>query len=234
MYKYLLIDLDDTLLDFKKAEAKAVWVVLKSFGIKPTKKTVETYSKINKACWKRFEKGEISKEEIYIDRVNMLAQRLGVEIEPSEFTKRYLVELSKQGQNSRFAKRFLKSLLKKGYIIAAVTNGTLATQTGRIARSGLEKYFVGGIFISEQIGLKKPDKEFFDFVLNALEVKNKAEVLVIGDSITSDIKGALNSELDSCLVGGFTAEEPDIVPTYHCKNLMQIISVCGLRRNIQN
>lgn len=228
MYKYLLIDLDDTLLDFKKAEAKAVSVVFRSFGIKPTKKTVKTYSEINKSCWKRYEKGEIAKSEIYTNRVNILSQRLGVDINVDEFSKRYFSQLSRQGQKLTFAKGFLKKLVKKGYKIVAVTNGAFAIQTGRIERSGLEKYFTGGIFISEQIGLKKPDKEFFDFVLNSLEVENKAEVLVIGDSPTSDIKGAVNSGLDSCLVGDYAAEEIATAPTYFCKNLRQVISACGL------
>ena len=228
MYKYLLFDIDQTLLDFEKAEAKAVSTVLKGFGIAATKKTVRLYSGINLSCWKRYEKGEITRDEIFQNRVFLLGKELGVKIDADEFSKRYLSELSAQGQKCVYAERLLKRLKKKGYKIAAATNGTLASQKGRIAVSGIGKYFDSGIFISEEIGLKKPDVEFFDYALNAMGVKNKAEVLVIGDSPSSDIAGAVASGLDCCLVGKQSSDEIKAKPTYFCKNLKKIISVCRL------
>ena len=97
MYKYLLFDLDETLLDFKKAEAVAITETLKSFGIKATRETVELYSAINLSCWKRYEKGEITRDEIYKNRVELLGESLGVAFDADSFTNKYSDLLSYQG-----------------------------------------------------------------------------------------------------------------------------------------
>lgn len=228
MYKYLLFDLDDTLLDFKKAEATAVAVVLENFGVTPTKETVELYSKINISCWKRYEKGEITRDEIYENRVNLLGERLKVCFDANKFTEQYCALLSKQGHTIPYAHTLLSQLKARGYIMAAATNGSLASQTGRIAASGLADFFDGGIYISEEIGLKKPDPEFFEYILNAMSVKNKKEVLVIGDSPSSDIAGAVATGLDCCLVGEKSGNENDYKPTYFARSLEHIASACGL------
>ncbi len=228
MYKYILFDLDDTLLDFKKAEATAIAETLEKFGVKATLKTVKLYSDINISCWKRYEKGEITREEIYENRVNLLGERLGVFFDVGRFTDEYCTRLSRQGQTYSYSLSLLRQLKAKGYKMAAATNGSLDAQTGRIVASGIAGFFDSGIYISEKIGLKKPDFEFFQYILNAIGIKNKAEALVIGDSLSSDIAGANAAGIDSCLVGEKNIDNFEHSPTYFARSLEEIISVCGL------
>ena len=228
MYKYLLFDLDETLLDFKKSEAVAITEVLKGLGINATKETVERYSAINISCWKQYEKGEITRDEIYKNRVNMLAESLGTIFDVDSFTNEYCTLLSRQGHIFPYTLTLLKQLKANGYKMAACTNGSLATQTGRLAVSGIAGFFDCGIYISEKIGFKKPDPQFFEFILGAIGIENKSEVLVIGDSLSSDIAGAVASGLDCCFVGQIDTDELKIVPTYSVKALKDIIPICGL------
>ena len=229
MYKYIFWDLDETLLDFKLAEATAIAEVLKIVGIEPKKENIELYSKINLSCWKQYEKGEIKREDIYKNRVILLGEQLGVDIDVSLFSVEYFSRLSRQGQTFPFALSILKYLKKKGYNMAAATNGAAPIQVCRIANSGLSGFFNNGIFISEKIGFKKPDPEFFYYMLNTLNIKNKKEVLVIGDSQSSDIKGAVSSRLDCCFVNIKNEEiNEQFKPTYTVNSLEQIITVCNL------
>lgn len=228
MYKYLLFDLDDTLLDFKKAEATAISEVLKGFGINATKETVELYSAINISCWKRYEKGEITRDDIYKNRVEILGEKLGVVFDSEEFTAKYCALLSKQGHTFPSALPLLKQLKAKGYEMAAATNGSLIAQTGRIVNSGLAGFFNLGIYVSEVIGLKKPDPEFFEFILKSIGVKNKNEVLVIGDSPSSDISGAVAAGLDCCLVNLRQKATENSKANYVANSLEEIITVCML------
>ena len=229
MYKYIFFDLDETLLDFKLAEATAIAEVLKIFKIEPKREIVELYSKINLSCWKQYERGEISRDEIYSKRVILLGKELGTDIDVNKFSDEYFARLSKQGQTLPYAIDLLKILSKKGYKLAAATNGAEKIQISRIENSKIADFFDCGIFISERIGFKKPDPEFFYYMLDALKIQNKSEVLVIGDSLSSDIKGAASAGLDSCFVNLKNEElYEQYEPTYIANSLEQIISVCGL------
>lgn len=229
MYKYLLFDLDDTLLDFKKAQDSAMTENLQNHQIKTTPEILKKYAEINAFCWHQFEKGKFSRPEIFVNRVKMLGDFLGTEFEYQSFTSRYLECLSRQGQIIPYSVELLIRLGKKGYKIAAASNGTVAAQTGRLVVSGLAGFFKDGIFLSEKVGIQKPNLEFFEYVLNKLGVKNKKEVLMIGDSISSDIAGANAVGIDSCLVDfdkNHTSETVDA--TYIINSLEEIITVCKL------
>lgn len=229
MYKYLLFDLDDTLLDFKTGEKIAISKVLKNNGVEPTQETVKLYSKINDNCWKEFEQGLILRQDIHVKRVVLLGQALGVKFEVEKFANEYFVELSKQGQVFDGALSLLEKLSKKGYVLGAITNGTARIQKSRIKKSGLGRFFNDNIFISEEIGLRKPEKAYFDYVIDNMGITDKSKVLVLGDSISSDILGASNSGLDSCFVSQKGKEVPKgITATYTVNELDEIISVCKL------
>ena len=229
MYKYLLFDLDETLFDFKLAERLAITEVLKKHSLPTDDATVALYSKINDDCWKAYEKGEIQRDDIYINRFITLVERLGVTTKPKDLCADYFVALGAQGIVFPKAEPLLKKLRQKGYVLAAVTNGALTTQNNRIKNSGIAHYFDGGIYISEEVGFKKPEKEFFDLVLNALGNPNKGEVLVLGDSPSSDILGAMNAGLDSCFVSLRGESLPnELFAKYIVHDLDDIIKVCGL------
>lgn len=230
MYKYLLFDLDDTLLDFKKAEETAIKTVLADFNIAPTDENILLYSKINDTYWKRFERGEIEKSEIFKNRFKTLAQELKVMLPVETVSRRYFEELSKCGFVFDGAGQMLKYLYNS-HVICAATNGELNTQKSRIKKSGLEKYFNGGIFISEQVGFQKPNAEYFEFILDKLKNPEKKDVLVIGDSPSSDILGANNAGLDSCFInfrGNVTPE--GINPTYSVTSYSELVSIVSQKR----
>lgn len=229
MYKYLLFDLDETLFDFKLAEKLAITEVLKKHSLPTDDKTVKLYSKINDDCWKAYEKGEIQRDDIYINRFITLVERLGVATNPKDLCADYFVALGAQGIVFPKAEPLLEYLKDKGYVLAAVTNGALTTQNNRIKNSGIGHYFDGGIYISEEVGFKKPEKEFFNLVLNALGNPNKGEVLVLGDSPSSDILGAMNSGLDACFVTLRGEALPkELFAKYIVHDLDDIVKVCGL------
>ena len=229
MYEYILFDLDNTLLDFNKAEAISISAVLGSYGIVATPKIIENYSKINLSCWKRFEKGEIAREDIFKDRVNLLGDSLGTKFDYLEFTKKYVNVLSHQGHTFPETLPLLKTLRKTGYKMAAATNGSLIPQIGRITASGIAGFFSYGIFISEVIGHKKPEYKFFEFVLNKIGVTDKSKVLMIGDSLSGDILGAAKFGIDSCFVDFSGKEVPSSgYATYVVHSLNDIIPICGL------
>lgn len=229
MYKYLLFDLDDTLLDFKKAEKTALRRVLKKFSIDDSDRTVDLYSAINDSFWKRFEKGEITRADIFEGRFIELSKALNLDFDTAAVSVEYFNELSFCGLCFPYTHILLEKLCKKGYILAAVTNGSLLPQTGRIKASGIAGYFKGGIHISEVIGYQKPQKEYFNAVLDALGNPPKNEILLLGDSLSSDIKGAIAMGLDNCFVNlRGQSLPPDIKPTYTVTSLEEIISVCRL------
>lgn len=228
MYKHLIFDLDDTLLDFKSAEASAIKQVMAEFGIDPSDENVELYSGINLSFWKRFEKGEIEREKIFEGRFIELAKALEISIDTKKMRERYFEALSLGGQVFPYTVPLLEYLYEK-YTLSAATNGALITQKRRIAASGIEKYFKGGIYISEEIGLQKPQKEYFEHILAALGNPPKNQVLVLGDSLSSDILGANNISVDCCFVNlrGQTLPE-NLKANFVVNSLEEIPIVCGL------
>ena len=175
-YKYLLFDLDDTLLDFGKAQILAFKKLLEDENIEYNDEIFEKYETINKSLWRSFERGEISNKE--------------VTRESSEVDNRYRGYLAEGNQLFDGIIEMLEklSLTHKLYI---ASNGIGITQHTRLKNNNLNNYFEK-IFISEEIGSKKPDREFFDIIFKKIGVKNKDEVLMIGDTLTSDILGANN------------------------------------------
>ncbi len=198
-YSTLLFDADNTLLNFDEAETEGLKKAFESFGINLSEEDVEIYSEINVSFWKRYEKGEILKSEIGPGRYDVFLKYLNREelkgLTAEEVNEKYMECLSECGNLIEGAPELLKYLKSEGYDIYIVTNGTGWIQDSRLKRSGLLP-FLNGLFISDYIGFQKPKKEFFDAVFSEINEKDKAKLLVIGDSLSSDIKGAENAGLD--------------------------------------
>ena len=198
MYKYLLWDIDGTVLNFLASEAYAMRTLFKKYKIgECSDEMIKLYSGINSKYWQMLEKNELSKAEILIGRFKEFFEKIGVDITIAEkFNEDYQITLGDYIEFVDKAKDILLSQKEK-YILVAVTNGTKVAQERKLHLSGLNKVF-DAIFISENVGTEKPNKEYFDYVFENLGITSKNEVLLIGDSLTSDMKGGYNAGIDTC------------------------------------
>ncbi len=198
MYKYLLWDIDGTVLNFLASEAHAIRFLFGKYGLgECDDKKLALYSGINKKYWGMLERNELTKPEILIGRFREFFGAIGADTSIAEsFNLDYQVTLGDYVEFIDHAREVLLSQKGK-FVLAAVTNGTRIAQEKKLKASGLDKVF-DAIFISENVGFEKPNKEFFDHVLTSLGVTDKSEALIIGDSLTSDIKGGVNAGIDTC------------------------------------
>ncbi len=196
-YKVLFLDLDNTLLDFAKAESSAIKKVLTAFSLPNDDVAVKTYSAINDSYWKRFEKGEIPKSAIFEGRFHTFLDLYNLKSDIPAISKAYFEALSETYFVVDGAVEILKYLKQKGYYLCATTNGVALTQYNRIKHSGLEPFF-DSVFVSETIGFQKPQAEYFQYVISHIEYCEKADILIVGDSQSSDILGGINSGIDTC------------------------------------
>lgn len=221
MIRNVLFDLDDTLFDFHKAEKIALTKTLVHFGIDPTEETLALYSAINAAHWKRLELGEISREEVKVGRYRELFKTIGVECDPVKATAYYESMLAIGHYFMPGAPELLEELYGK-YRLYIVSNGTAKVQEGRIGSSGIAKY-MDGIFISQILGANKPDKQFFDICFSEIPDFSLSETVIIGDSLSSDIKGGINAGIITVWFNPKGIEnDNDIKPDYTIKELSEV------------
>lgn len=230
MYKYILWDIDGTVLDFLASEAYAIRFLFKKYGIgECSDEQLKMYSEINAKYWQKLERNELTKPEILVGRFREFFEIIGADIRLAEsFNEDYQVTL---GDHIEFVDKAEEILLsQKGkYTIAAVTNGTKVAQEKKLCLSGLDKVF-DAIFISENVGYEKPSGKFFDYVFEQLGITDKKEVLIIGDSLTGDMKGGFDAGIDTCWFN--PRHKPntlDITMTYEIDDLGKIEEiVCNL------
>lgn len=221
MIRNVLFDLDDTLFDFHKAEKIALTKTLVHFGIDPTEETLALYSTINAAHWKRLELGEISREEVKVGRYRELFKTIGIECDPVKATAYYESMLAIGHYFMPGAPELLEELYRK-YRLYIVSNGTAKVQEGRIGSSGIAKY-MDGIFISQILGANKPDKQFFDICFAEIPDFSLSETVIIGDSLSSDIKGGINAGITTVWFNPKEIEnDNDIKPDYTIKELSEV------------
>ena len=221
MIRNVLFDLDDTLFDFHKAEKIALTKTLVHFGVDPTEETLALYSTINAAHWKRLELGEISREEVKVGRYRELFKTIGVECDPVKATAYYESMLAIGHYFMPGAPELLEELYGK-YRLYIVSNGTAKVQEGRIGSSGIAKY-MDGIFISQILGANKPDKQFFDICFAEIPDFSLSETVIIGDSLSSDIKGGINAGITTVWFNPKGIEnDNDIKPDYTIKELSEV------------
>ena len=213
MIKTVLLDLDDTIFDFKKAQKLALTRTLEMFGLEATQEVISRYDQINQYVWRMLEEGKMSREEILVKRYEMLLQEYHIQADPVKIQETYERELGVGHYYLDGAKEFLKAL-RKEYKLYLVSNGTAVVQDSRIASSDLGDYFEE-IFISERVGANKPSIKFFEYVFARIPNFEKNETVIIGDSLTSDMKGGLNAGIHTIWFNPHGhALSGDIVPEY--------------------
>lgn len=224
-YSVLLLDLDGTLLDFNRAQEEALRRVFERHDIACSEKNLATYARINHDLWKQLELGLITKDELQRTRFQITFDELGMmRQDGAAFAAEFKEEL---GQGSFLIDHVLETLnsLKQEYELVAITNGIKETQYRRLDKSGLRPYFKH-IFISDEMGCQKPMKEYFEKVFEVLNEKDIRKLLVVGDTLSSDILGANNADLDCCWINAHKEPIPmDIHPTYVIEHIEDLITL---------
>ncbi len=228
----VLWDVDNTLLDFAYSQRISLAQCFRSIGREMTEEELALYARINDEYWKRLELGEVTKEQLLTGRFLLLFEKLGIEgADVDSFRVRY-----QEGLGSSYA--FLDDSLAickslrgkvKQYVI---TNGITATQRKKLELSGLSDV-MDGIFISEEIGSPKPHRQFFDYCLAYVEEKDKSRILIVGDSLTSDIKGGLQAGIPTCWYRRSAGTMDEALgagyrPDYEISDLHMVYDILGL------
>lgn len=191
MKKFVLLDLDDTILDFHKAERIALEKTLVALGLEATDEVLGRYSEINAAQWRLLEQGKLTRAEVKERRYQLLFEEFGIDADPVKAARTYEHNLSIGHYFIKDAEWVLEELSKK-YELYLVSNGSTDIQMPRIASAGIEKYFTR-MFISEAVGYNKPDVAFFGAVFATIPDFDKQKAVMIGDSLSSDILGGKNA-----------------------------------------
>ena len=224
-YKTILFDADGTLYNFDKAAVKALKSGFTKYNVEWTEQRFEVYEEVNKKIWNDFEKGLITTKEIKTERFKRFFNAIEVSnINSIQFSKDYLEFLSQNNYLLDGATDIVKWCSEK-FELAIVTNGLASVQNPRLKNSELRKYFKH-IIISEEIRFAKPKREIFDFTFELFNNPNKENVIIIGDNITSDIKGGVDYGIDTCWFNPTKAKnESGIVPTYEIFNLDELRNI---------
>jgi YjjG family noncanonical pyrimidine nucleotidase len=225
-YEALILDADNTLFDFDRAEAGALRQALQAFGYRGfSRQLYSSYHAINEQLWRLFERGAISQQELQTERfrrlLKLLPRRPNGPAPENEISARYIEALSEKGYLLPHARGVLRSLSAKVPLIL-LSNGIARVQRGRIARSGIGSYFKD-ILISTETGLAKPDPAIFTLAIEKLG-RPAQRILCVGDNPSSDIRGAHAAKLDTCWFAPPRAEYPqgEPQPTYRISDLRQL------------
>ncbi len=208
----VLMDADETLLDFTRSQEEALKNTLHKNGYRWSREINEIYSAENLRLWKKLERGETTRERLKVERFENFFRTIGIEgADIQKINEDYVECLSRCGFVTHGALALCKSLHGRcGLYIA--TNGLRKAQEGRLERSGLKPY-IDGMFISDTVGFQKPAKEYFEYIFKTLQIEDKGDVIMLGDSLTSDMQGGKNAGITTCL---FDPKEKTAMPHPLC------------------
>ena len=227
-YDIVLLDADDTIFDFHRAETYALEATLSAFGYDaPVSDYVEAFRRINTEVWRDYETGKSTSQEIRVKRFVVLLGELGLAYDQEAVSAGYVDRLAEATFMVDGARELLDALHRK-VPMALVTNGISAVQRSRLARSGVGDYF-DVVMISDEIGVQKPDPGIFRRALELVGTTPGDRVIMIGDGLHSDIRGAIAAGIDSCWFNlrGRPAD-PDVEPTYTITRLSEVYPILGV------
>lgn len=221
MYQYIFLDLDDTILDFHKAEAIAVAKAFASVGVTPTEDLIRRYSEINKLHWQMLERGECTREQVLVERFAHLFRERDIDASALKCKKAY-EELLRVGHYFIPGAEEILSYLAEKYQLYLASNGTARVQDSRLDSAGIRPYFQD-VFISERMGSHKPSASFFEACFAKIPGFDRAKALMIGDSLTSDMQGGGNAGIDTCWYNPKGAARMDGMKiNYEIQNLLEL------------
>lgn len=224
-YKFLLFDLDHTLLDFESAEDTALTQMLEDMNFQNIQAFKDYYKPMNQGLWKDLEQKKLTKQELVDSRFAIGFAHFGITVDGAEMALRYQDYISLQGQSFPGAEDLLARLEKAGYQLYGATNGVTAIQEGRLAHSTIASYFKE-VFISEQLQTQKPDLDFFEKVGQRIPGFRKEQTLMIGDSLSADIAGGNAAGIDTVWYNPEHLENASqVMPTYEVDSYSKILAL---------
>ena len=221
MIEFLLLDLDDTILDFHKAERLAIAKTFSDFGVEPTETGLHRNHLINRSCWERLETGEWTREQVLVNRFSLLFDEVGVEADATACARAYEKNLSIGHYFLPGALEAVQTLSGK-YRLFLVSNGTASVQKGRMTSANLYPYFEK-VFVSQEVGYNKPAREYFEKVFDQIPGFDPKKAIIVGDSLTSDILGGINAGIATCWVNpSHLPKRADIPADYEIEGIYQL------------
>ena len=221
MYEFLFLDLDDTILDFQKAEHVALSKTLCAFGLEPSEEVLKRYNKINKAHWEALERKEMTRAQVLLGRFQVLFEEFSLDVDPEKVARSYEHNLSIGHWFLPGAEEAVERLSKK-YKLYLASNGTASVQKGRMTSANLYRFFIKS-FVSQEIGHNKPEKAYFDACFAQIPDFDKSKAIMVGDSLTSDILGGQNAGIATCWVNpNHKPGRADIRVDYEIEALSQL------------
>lgn len=220
MIEFLFLDLDDTILDFHKAERVAISKTIREFGVEPSEEILNLYHGINKWHWEQLELGKLTRAEVLVNRFGVLFEKLGKEVDASQCARIYEKNLSTGHWFLPGAEEAVERLSKK-YRLFLASNGTAVVQKGRMTSANLYRFFET-VFFSQEIGHNKPSKAYFDACFARIPGFDREKAMIVGDSLTSDIKGGRNAGIKTVWVNPGHKSCGEIKPDYEIEYLHQL------------
>ncbi len=220
MIEYLFLDLDDTILDFHKAERIALSKTIRSFGAEPTDELLSRYHEINIWHWQQLELKKMTREQVLLGRFQQLFRELDMEVDVQACQDRYEKNLSIGHYFLPGAEEAVMALHKK-YRLFLASNGTASVQKGRLTSANLYRWFEK-VFVSQEIGHNKPSKEYFDGCIAQIPGFDPSRAVMVGDSLTSDIRGGKNAGMKTVWINPGHKDCGDIKPDYEIESLRQL------------
>lgn len=228
-YDLILLDIDGTIMDFEKAQDEAFKTMMLGHNLPYTQDHYDVYKRINKGLWDALERGEIKKQELKSERFRLFLEAIGETRDVARVTNDYEEALGMGVYFIEGAQEICEQL-SRHCKVAVVTNGIAKIQQSRLEKSGLKPFF-HEIFISEEIGYEKPNPAFFESVFKQVEAPDKSRVLIVGDSLSADIKGGQQAGIHTCWFNPSCKPRPEACEIHHeITSLKQLESVIGFNK----
>jgi 2-haloacid dehalogenase len=219
-YEVVLFDADDTLFDYSLAEAHALKSVFIEHQIELLPSHVELYRSVNQQLWNDFEKGTVTLDFLRHERFRRMFAEFEASLDAVHFSDRYVHFLGEGSFLIEGSEALIEKMQRDGHRIA---NGIKQTQHNRIGRSSLANAFEH-IIVSEDTGYSKPHTGIFDYAFDKLQITDKSKVLIVGDSLTSDIQGGINYGIDTCWYNPKRRRNESLIkPTYEIHRLDELL-----------
>lgn len=225
-YTTLLFDADGTLFDFEMTEQQALQQTFQRYGYPYDEHIKKRYLEINRQLWDDYEEGRMSREDVIYTRFGRLFNDIGIHDDGIAFEDDYQKALGRGHELMEHAMEVV-SALSNDFDLYVVTNGVVETQYQRLKDAHLRAYFKD-VFVSEELGYRKPQREYFDYCFAHIQENDKKRILIIGDSLSSDMLGGIHAGIDTCWFNpAHKADTKQLALTYEIKDLRDIYKITG-------